>query len=164
MSITNGMLSIVVSGAFTLALVTNHNGMYLINTPCNAKVLSRNMLDVITCILAYYGLMLISASISNGRLIVVCAKDASIPPPLAQVAVVYVCEVLPTPVVSTLMTVSLVKAMALNVPLLVNGAVVKVSTGDDKVVCMHPFWFLNAMALAYHACLGMQNYIYTLYR
>jgi hypothetical protein len=101
MSITNGVLSIVVSGTFTLALVTNHNGMYLINTPCSARALSANMLEVITCILAHYGLMLISASISNGRLIVVCAKDASIPPPLAnayqrgnaQVAVVYVCEV-----------------------------------------------------------------------
>jgi hypothetical protein len=56
--------------------------------------------------------MLISASIANGRLIVVCAKDASIPPPLvnayqrgnAHVAVVEVCEVFPTPVIVTLPT------------------------------------------------------------
>jgi hypothetical protein len=122
-----------------------------------SKILSRNMVDIITCILSYYGLMLISASISNGRLIVVCAKDASIPPPLAQVAVVYVCEVLPyafkgtslfmllsmkgapvivtlpTPVVSTLMTVSLVKVST--------GDDSTVSTGFGQVVCMHPFWF-----------------------
>jgi len=81
-SINAGQLTIVVSGRFTLALVTNHNGQYLINTPCHAKTVSTAMEDIIRAVLSKLGLTLISASINKGSLIIVCRKDTAVPPPL----------------------------------------------------------------------------------